>query len=83
MTGPRGLLQGEGSTILPAFGLDPSDFMHCHTLGHSFAAPLLEGGYDTRTVQKLVGHKEVKTTMIYSDVLNRGGRGVGSPVDNL
>jgi len=57
--------------------------MGCHTLRHAFATHLLDDGYDIQTIQELLGQRDVKTTRIYTHVLNRGGKAVFSPMDRL
>lgn len=75
------VLQRAVKVAVAAAGVDKN--VGCHTLRHSFATQLLESGYDIRTIQELLGHKDVRTTMVYTHVLNKGGRGVRSPLDEF
>src|SRR5207249_10482968 len=73
------VIQRAVSQVARAAGIAKRDTPH--VFRHSFATHLLEGGYDIRTVQELLGHSNVETTMIYTHVLNKGGKGVRSPLD--
>lgn len=87
-TGARGRFHRHSSSVQRAVksavrSIGLAKRVTCHTFRHSFATHLLEDGYDIRTIQELLGHRSVKTTMIYTHVLNRGGRGIRSPLDTI
>jgi len=87
-TGDQGRYHVDESIVQKAVKVAVADAgltkrVSCHVLRHSFATHLLEDGYDIRTVQELLGHKDVRTTMVYTHVLNRGGKGVRSPMDSI
>ena len=76
---PKSIIQRAVKQAVTRAGLNKR--ASCHTFHHSFATHLLEDGYDIRTLQELLGHKDVKTTMVYTHVLNQGPKGVRSPMD--
>jgi integron integrase len=77
----EGMLQRAIKQAIRQTGLNKNG--SCHTLRHSFATHLLEDGYDIRTIQELLGHQDIRTTMVYTHILNRGGKGVRSPLESV